>query len=765
MSSVDRIANQLLRQDRRISALERSRSLSKSALVNASIPVMATNPDTGELEIVGELGQPTFEDIGKLYDDSVKFSEDMAEAQGKLEEVETGLATAQDTANAAAAEAQAARQEVETAVEAAGDAAALAATAAQAAQDAAGVAQTAQNTAEDARTVAEGTADDLLTLAGRTGRLIRSATPPTGDDATENNLWIDTSSGQLHEYDGTEWVPVTDPRLVEASQKADQAAAQATTAAEAADRAEALAEASKALAESASTVAGDAQAAALAAQSEASAATATATAAQTASQTAQQTAQQALDDAAAAAGIAEGKADLWTSSTTPPAAYRRENVLWYDPAAKVLKRWTTGTTWVVVEEQAVIDAAAAAAEARDSALQAIEDAQHAKDAADAAAADALLAQNAADEAGNKASTASGLITVASTNPTTQDGVGKPDGALWEAWEGYTSMRRFVWDGSAWTQVKIGQDFVGDNAIGSAQIIEAAIGTAEIADAAITNAKIGDMDVGKLTVTDTARIKQAVVEKIMADAAFFKALQANGIIVAGDTTNLVDAIMLADGAVTAPKINATAELWTKLLTVAGDATIGGNLIVDESISTRHLMIGAVTPEALADATLDQISRDISDSTGALGEAVSGDIQSAIDTVTRDRETILAEYATQESVDTGIEGAVTSATELIEQLGLSLSTDLQEYQEHIDQFIRMDDNGIAIGKLGSPFSVRITNTQMSFLQGTRVVAYLSNDRLYITDAEIVNRLSLGRPGSGFFEFEPRTNGNLTFKFRSA
>ncbi|RTE47726.1 hypothetical protein [Actinobaculum sp. 352] len=45
---------------------------------------------------------------------------------------------------------------------------------------------------------------------------------------------------------------------------------------------------------------------------------------------------------------------------------------------------------------------------------------------------------------------------------------------------------------------------------------------------------------------------------------------------------VGAAQIADGAVTAPKIQATNELWTKLLTVAGDATIGGRLLAEEII---------------------------------------------------------------------------------------------------------------------------------------------------------------------------------------
>ena len=38
----------------------------------------------------------------------------------------------------------------------------------------------------------------------------------------------------------------------------------------------------------------------------------------------------------------------------------------------------------------------------------------------------------------------------------------------------------------------------------------------------------------------------------------------------------------------------------------------------------------------------------------------------------------------------------------------------------------------------------------------IAYMSGGRLYITDGEFLNSLQLGN-----FTFEPRSNGNLSFK----
>ena len=152
----------------------------------------------------------------------------------------------------------------------------------------------------------------------------------------------------------------------------------------------------------------------------------------------------------------------------------------------------------------------------------------------AAKAAAKAAQTEATEAKTAATTASGLYTVASANPTAANATGKPLGAVWEVRSGGTTVRRYVLTAATtWTQVKVGQDFIGDGAIGRAQIGQAAVGTAEIADLAVTNGKIGDLDVGKLTVTGPSKFSTAVMQALIADSGFFEQLYSNNVVVAGE----------------------------------------------------------------------------------------------------------------------------------------------------------------------------------------------------------------------------------------
>lgn len=240
----------------------------------------------------------------------------------------------------------------------------------------------------------------------------------------------------------------------------------------------------------------------------ASAAQVKADSAASSAQTAQSAADQAKRDAASAVGVAGSKADVLIQATAPAASMQKATTLWIDTSsgANTPKRWD-GSKWVAVTDKAATDAASAASAAQVKADQAVADAKAAKSGADAAAASALAAQADADDALAKASTADGRYTVAAVNPVASDGTGKPVGAVWEVRAGGVSLRRFVWDGKSWVQVKAGTEFIGDKAISRAQIGDAAIGTAQIADAAITNAKVGDLNAGKINAgtLDAARI--------------------------------------------------------------------------------------------------------------------------------------------------------------------------------------------------------------------------------------------------------------------
>ena len=76
--------------------------------------------------------------------------------------------------------------------------------------------------------------------------------------------------------------------------------------------------------------------------------------------------------------------------------------------------------------------------------------------------------------------------------------------------------------------------------------------------------------------------------------------------------------------------------------------------------------------------------------------------------------------------------------------------------ISRYIRFKSGTIELGEINSPFKCFITNKKISFLKGDEEIAYISNDELYITKANIIHSLKMGN--CGFF---PRENGNLSFR----
>ncbi|MCI9087548.1 MAG: hypothetical protein HFJ32_03205 [Clostridia bacterium] len=76
--------------------------------------------------------------------------------------------------------------------------------------------------------------------------------------------------------------------------------------------------------------------------------------------------------------------------------------------------------------------------------------------------------------------------------------------------------------------------------------------------------------------------------------------------------------------------------------------------------------------------------------------------------------------------------------------------------ISKYIRFVDGNIVLGESGNELTLTIENDKITFSQNEKEVAYFSNNQLYVTNAEILERLRLGN-----FAFIPRTNGNLSFK----
>ena len=94
---------------------------------------------------------------------------------------------------------------------------------------------------------------------------------------------------------------------------------------------------------------------------------------------------------------------------------------------------------------------------------------------------------------------------------------------------------------------------------------------------------------------------------------------------------------------------------------------------------------------------------------------------------------------------------------------LKDNIATNQELLEEYIRFKGALIELGKVGNAFTAELSNNELAFKENGQKIAYISNNSLVITNAEVRNKISLGNETRGWFDFIPRSNGNLSIKWR--
>lgn len=92
------------------------------------------------------------------------------------------------------------------------------------------------------------------------------------------------------------------------------------------------------------------------------------------------------------------------------------------------------------------------------------------------------------------------------------------------------------------------------------------------------------------------------------------------------------------------------------------------------------------------------------------------------------------------------------EAIQEVGDTSETHYAE----ILKYIRFEDGDIILGEQGNPLTLKIENDRIAFYQNGTVVAYFTDNKLFVTHGEFTETFRLGK-----FQATPRTNGNVTWK----
>ena len=334
-------------------------------------------------------------------------------------------------------------------------------------------------------------------------------------------------------------------------------------------------------------------------------------------------------------------------------------------------------------------------------------------------------------------------------------------------------------------------------INNAEIDWASIGQLQADIARLVNANIQTADIDWAQIKDltagTAIIEKGVNGKLyVADLAVTEANMASltvGELIVEGADGCFYALSIAeDGTVTTEKKSVgDADI--------NDNSVSGGKLIEKTITARELnvasifadeaLVGAITAANIdvsslfaAEAFISQLNAvDISgneslrlvvdaakdEALDATGEAVA---QIAL-TAEQIRSEVKRDYATSDQMsqvtetlstlaeqsENNFTWTVTKVNEIIEDAAANDNL-TREQLNLIHTYMRFGEDGLTIGKAGNPLTFRVINDRLAFYMNDTEVAYLSDNKLYVTQAEILARLQIGK-----FAYEPQPNGNLS------
>lgn len=168
-------------------------------------------------------------------------------------------------------------------------------------------------------------------------------------------------------------------------------------------------------------------------------------------------------------------------------------------------------------------------------------------------------------------------------------------------------------------------------------------------------------------------------------------------------------------------------------------------------------------------IDIIDKQVGDLNKSVNESVNESlyfVNQAVETSEEFTRTLLEAYAKTSDLEELNETISLTFSQTAEEINYRFSTvtdritteneELSRELEEITKYVRIVDGGIILGEVGNALTTKIANGRISFLYNdTDEVAYISENKLYITNAEILTEIVIGK-----FAFKPRANGNLSF-----
>ena len=216
-----------------------------------------------------------------------------------------------------------------------------------------------------------------------------------------------------------------------------------------------------------------------------------------------------------------------------------------------------------------------------------------------------------------------------------------------------------------------------------------------------------------------------------------------------------------------ELNSTSDFLVKKLSIdllnpaSNKISIGADIktFTDKTNSNQYLVTEKINKIEKTTTTTEDLNHRIN-------EVVELNTTSINESSTGIMTQIARDYYLKEDADILVESINTEFVQTKESFDFKFNTFNQNLQEladgndaqfqEISKYIRFEDGNIILGEKNNELTLKIQNDRISFLESDIEVAYFSNNKLFVTDGEYINSLQLGK-----FAFQPRTNGNLSFK----
>lgn len=158
-----------------------------------------------------------------------------------------------------------------------------------------------------------------------------------------------------------------------------------------------------------------------------------------------------------------------------------------------------------------------------------------------------------------------------------------------------------------------------------------------------------------------------------------------------------------------------------------------------------------------ATIDGLTIENQDLAGQVtGLSLAlGELRTYVQTTGEETdETIQRLQSLIEQTATRLEITFSQTSERIDGVG----NDLADAVAEISTYIRASSDGVEIGKSDNPYAARLTNDRLEFTENGTVVAYISNNKMYVTSVEATEYARLC-----CFEFFQRSSGAGVCRYR--